>query len=308
MHRQITFSGDSTFLAAAARDLAEHDDVISLSRSEGGSLKPVGDVLVLEVLNRGVDDVLRRAASAVRAGTVVLAVSKTSALVHTPKRDAINHDADETIWEEIEAGLRNHGRLTLNFCILMLLGGAVACIGLSSDPVTQATAFVGSAVIAPGYEPFAKLAQGLFFRQGFVIRRALLACLCGYVLIGLGGALTQWLLLRTGGSSAAVLASVPSLESLATPHLKPTFVSVCAALAGALMIVTQRDLYIMGPLIVLVLIPGASLAGAALVSGNGSLAADALLRVGLDALAILVVTLLVLFWKQKRHHQRQPLS
>jgi hypothetical protein len=80
--------------------------------------------------------------------------------------------------------LRNHGRVSANYVVLMALGGVIAASGFLLESVTQAIAFVGAAIIAPAFEPVAKLAQGLVLRQAKVCGRALVSMAVGYAVLG----------------------------------------------------------------------------------------------------------------------------
>ena len=68
----------------------------------------------------------------------------------------------------------------MNVLALMALGGAVATIGLVSDPVAMAVAIVASSVIAPGFEPLAKIAMG-------VVQRGVVSTLAGYTALVVEG-------------------------------------------------------------------------------------------------------------------------
>src|SRR5205085_1745080 len=159
MHRRITFHGDSGAVGGLAEQLVPIEGVIAIGHHRGGSLKPPGDVLQVDVLNSYADEVMRRARPALddERIDVSVVVEQSTAIVDRARTDLIAKDADELLWEEMEADLRNHGRVSWNYVILMVLGGIIAASGFLVEPVTQAIAFVGAAIIAPGFEPVAKL-------------------------------------------------------------------------------------------------------------------------------------------------------
>ena len=69
-----------------------------------------------------------------------------------------------------------------------------------------------------------------------------------------------------------------------------------------------RHAVIAGALIALALVPGAALVGAGVVAGEMVIALEALWRVGLDVLWVIVLGGAVLFLKQHFiHHNRRPL-
>jgi hypothetical protein len=64
-----------------------------------------------------------------------------------------------------QTGLRHQSRITANYLSLMALGGAVAATGLVVKSTPQAISVVAAAIIAPGFEPLAKIPMGLALRK-----------------------------------------------------------------------------------------------------------------------------------------------
>jgi hypothetical protein len=310
MHRRITFQGNSAALSALAKQLEPLEGVIALAHHRQGSVKPPGDVLQVDVLNSHADDVLRRARPAVddEAVEVSIVIFQSTAIVDRARGHLIAKDADETLWEEIEADLRNHGRVSVNYVLLMALGGIIAASGFLLEPVTQAIAFVGAAIIAPAFEPAAKLTQGLVLRQMKVCGRALVSMAVGYAVLCATAFVTMTVLSRLDDHAHATLLAQPALKPLTEFLAPPLLMSGAAAVAGIVMIVSLRDLYVVGPLMVLVLISNLSLAGAALALGEGGIALGALGRLAGDLVLIVVLGGGVFYWKQRAFHRRRPLT
>jgi hypothetical protein len=311
MHRRISFHGDSKALGALANDLTSVEGVIGLAHHPGASLKPAGDLLEVNVLNRNADEVLRRAQPHLKApnARLVVVISQSTAMLDPAHRHLIETDADEVLWEEMESDLRNHGRVSSNFVLLMVLGGIVSVCGLLMTPVPRAIALVGAAIIAPGFEPLAKLAQGLALRQGRICLRALLSVAVGYGVLFAASFLTILVFSQAGiGEARSALTSEDVLAPLTRVEPISTLTAACAAVAGVLMVVSLRDFYVVGPLMVLVLIAGISLAGGALALGEFGIAWSAVRRVVVDALLLLVLGGGVFYWKQRTFHRRRPLS
>jgi hypothetical protein len=311
MHRRITIQGDGAAVSALARDLAPLAGVIGLAHQRGGSLKPPGDVLEIDVLNRYADEVLRRArpAQSDDAPPVVVVLAQSSAIIDRSRRELIDNDADEALWEEMESDLRNHGRISTNYLVLMALGGLIAASGFVVDAVSQAIALVGASIIAPGFEPVAKLAQGLVLGAPRVCLRAVVSILLGYAVLFSAALLLMggMRLLHLGHPHQAIMAQ-PVLKVLTHFEPAPLVTSAAAAVAGVMMVVSLRDLYVVGPLMVLVAVSGVALAGAAVAIGEGQLALRALGRVGIDLLMIVVLGGGIFYWKQRRFHRRRPLT
>lgn len=307
MHKQIVISGDPAALQGVAAELDRLDGVVGLSLQRAGSLKPVGDVLTVQVLNRTADDVLRSAAGAVQRGALSVALSETSALIDVGKSEQIAVDDDEALWEEVESQLRNHGRISANYILLMLLGGIITGTAFTLDPVSQAIAFVGASITSPGFEPLAKIGQGVVLRRGAMVGHGLLAALVGYAVLILAALATFAALVSLGETTRAHLVAEPITSALTSWHARSLLPSMIAATAGGLMVASLRDSYVVGPLMVLALIPAAGLVGASLACGELALAGSALGRMALDMAFVPAMTAVVFAWKQRSKHRRSML-
>lgn len=307
MHRTIEITVPPQATDTLAGELSHLDEVIGLYVLRGASLKPPGDVLIVHVLNRGADDVLKCAARTRDTGPVSVATSELASIIDLKHTKQVDNDIDEAVWEEMETGLRHQGRITSNYLALMALGGAIATVGLVSSPAPQAIAFVAASVIAPGFEPIAKIPLGLVLRRGNVIRRGLVSTVTGYTVLVLAAALAFLLLRTTGAAGVEDFLINSEVKHLAHPTAKEILVSACAASAGAVMIASYRDNVIAGPLIALVIIHAAAKVGVALALGRFDLVREGLQRLGLDVLLITVLCVIVFAAKQALIHRRKPL-
>jgi hypothetical protein len=310
MHRSITIHGDAHAIRELAHDLPAIEGVIAVEHKPDASLKPKGDVLQVQVLNRAADEVLRRARPHVEGPQprLVIAMAQATAIIDPKHRHLIETDADEMLWEEMEADLRNHGRISANYLLLMAIGGIIASVGLTVDPVSQAIAFVGASIIAPAFEPVAKFTQALVLRNFAVCGRALLAIAVGYAVLFLGALGVFFALSRADVDHYRALLHAQEVVPELMLRLGPLVTSAGAAIAGIIMVVSLRDLYVVGPLMVLVIIPGLALAAASLAVADVSTALGALRRVGADLGLVVVLGGGVFLWKQRSVHRRRPLS
>lgn len=236
-----------------------------------------------------------------------MVTAELSAIADPERQHLIDVDVDEALWEESETGLRHQGRITVNFLALMALGGAIAAVGLVSEPVPQVIALVAASVIAPGFEPVAKLGLGLALRRGHVVKRAAVSALAGYGVLLLAAALTFALLRLLGDTTPDALVANPEVHRITHPSGKDVITSICAAAAGMVMVTAYRRSVLAGPLIALLLIPAAATIGAAAVSGRWATAAGATGRLGLDVVLVVVVGALVVAAKKATVHRRDPL-
>ncbi|SNR77809.1 MULTISPECIES: DUF389 domain-containing protein [Hymenobacter] len=309
MHRSLELTVPSNITENLCQQLVGLDEVISLSVQIGASRKPVGDIISVQVLNKGADDVLRIAGEVVaHPNDLSVASAELSSIIAPAEGEKILGDKDEAIWEEIEAGLRHQGKPTPNYMALMGLGGILSAVGLVSEPVPQAVAFIASSIISPGFEPIAAIPMGTVLKRWHVVGRGLRSTLLGYALFILMAGLTMLCLTAAGESSAAELATNPEVKSMAQPSLKTLLVSACGAAAGIIIIAAYRRSVIAGALIALILMPAAALIGCGLAVGRSHLALEGLSRFGIDMAFVLGLGLLIFYSKQRFLHRRKPLE
>jgi hypothetical protein len=283
MHRSITASVPATATAELVERLTPIDHVLSVAVSKGESVKPQGDVITIHLLNRGADDVLRTIADA--HGEITVVTGLADSLSNPGKQHQIDNDVDEGIWEEMESGLVHHGRLTINYFILMMLGGVIAGAGLGGEPIHAAAAIIAASIIAPGYEPLAKIPLSLVLRRWPILRHALISVVVGYTALVMVAALTIFALTHIGEIAAGEIAT----------------------LAGAIMITSFRETVLAGPLIALALISTSAVIGAGFATLNIELLIGGLKRLLLDSSFVILLGLIVFGLKRFTTHQRDPI-
>lgn len=307
MHRTINISLPSADSQRLCDDLAVLETVVGVSLAKGNSIKPPGDVITVDVLNRGADDVLKLVRAASEKHELSVTTHEAASFIDPKQSKAIEDDVDEAIWEEMETGLRHHGRIGRNYLYLMALGGAICSVGLISEPAPQAITFAAAGIIAPGFEPLAKIPLGIVLGRWHVVGRGALSSLVGYAVLIAAAALVMFILLQTGSVEIEELVKNPEIKHIAHPTLKELIVSGAAAFAGVLIIATYRRSVIAGALIGLVVIPAAASIGAGIAAGEQHVIYNGFERLGIDVLFIVIAGLLVFRLKQVFVHQRKPL-
>lgn len=307
MHRTFEISAGSPYTQPLIRQLQPLPDVIGLSVQPGGSIKPPGDIITLHILNRGADEILRRVADVCGDSIYTIVTSEHASLIDRQNSDAIENDVDEAIWEEVETGLRHNGHITSNYLTLMAIGGIIGAVGLVSDPAPQAVAFVAAAVIAPGFDPLAKLSLGLLLGKKKLLWLGLKSSFWGYGLLIVMAALAYWLMEMTGAVSTVDFTSNPEVKNLVSPSSREYLMSVCGAIAGAVMIAAYRESFISGALMALAFIHAAAMIGVGIVSGEYFYAWQGAERLALDMALIVGGCWLVFFIKQHTVHNRKPI-
>ncbi len=217
MHRTIEIAVPPSYTDELIGELEQLEQVISLSVVREGSVKPPGDVLTVHVLNRGADEVMRLADTARKHGQVSISTGELSSIVDPEHERKVANDVDEALWEEAETGLRQQSQITANYLALMALGGAIGATGLVVEGTSQAISFVAAAVVAPGFEPLAKIPMGLALRRWDVARKGLTSAISGYLALVLSGALVFAVLLLSGMVTVEEFAGNPEVQTLADP-------------------------------------------------------------------------------------------
>jgi hypothetical protein len=309
VHHQIDMTVPDEATDELVKALEDHDGVLAVTLQRGGSVKPAGDVLSVHVLNRSIDSVLAAIERAREHGPITVATVRTESVIATGAQDAIEKDADESPWEEFERTLRHHGRMSINYLLLMGIGGAIAVAGLLSPPVPQALALAASAIIAPAFEPVAKfgvaLLRGNLERTG----RALTSMLVGYLILAATGGVAFLVLRALGLAKPGVLASSEGVHMVVDPTAADWLVGAGGALAGLIIITSFREAVLAGALIALALVPAAALVGIGVVSGDWTLALGGLKRTAADmGLVVVLGGAVVLFKDRFVHHGRRPLA
>jgi hypothetical protein len=178
-------------------------------------------------------------------------------------------DVDEALLEEVQSDLRVQSRATANYLILMGLGGAIAARGFAvRQPTEQALSFVAGAIVAPGFEPLAKVSVGLGLGRRGAAARDLGSAALGYLVLALSEALCFLALRLVGAVSVGGFVGNPGVHSVA--HLAPrgVLLSACGALGGMLMLTTHRQYLLPGALIALRAIESAALVASRLSRAN----------------------------------------
>jgi hypothetical protein len=307
MHRTFEASIPPEHTDQLVQQLLTNKHVMGVSLQRGVSILPPGDALTIHVLNRGADDVLSLIARRCTGTSYSIITAEQASMIDPTHDEQVENDYDEAIWEEMESGLRHNGRITANYLILMAIGGAIGAVGLVSDPAPQAVAFVAAAVIAPGYDPLAKMALGLTLGKPNLLKKGVESTGLGYVLLIVVAMLSFWLLRLTGAATVADFTGNPEVEHLSHPTARELLLSVCGALAGGVITASYREHFIAGPLMALAFIHAAAMIGVGIAAGEWAYALEGLERFALDALLIVGGCLLVFAIKQRFVHRRKPI-
>lgn len=306
MPRRVEFTVSSEETEAVVERISTMDGLIGLRVQPGISREPKGDVVTVEITNRGLPELSRLLSDqgAGRSSTPSFSTSEPMSIVSAAAAEEIVQDVSEATWEEMEAVIAKNSNMTATALLVMAISGVLATIGIATNALHIV---VGAMLIAPGFQPIVRIALGIVAKSG-AWRRGIAHTLQAYLALA-GGAAGMALFLQAIGKSplgsevsylpAGVLISY--WTSISVPSIVVTSV---AGAAGALLIATNRAILTAGVMVALALVPGAAIAALAAVSGEFEVAASGAMRWVIEAGIVLLTSMLVLFWKRSRVHRR----
>jgi hypothetical protein len=308
VHRDLEITVPAEATDHLVRELGQLDGVITLSVRRGESVKPEGDVISATVLNTEADAVLQAVVESDNHGPVSISTSTVDSVIDTERHADVQRDVDEAAWEEAETAMRRHTRLTLNFFAATLGGGVVAGAGLTATSgVTEATALVAAAIIAPVFEPLARFAIAVVNRQRSMMAGALISALLGYATVIVGAVLAMLVLRAAGHGYVDEFLNSSTVHEVQYPPTVNLILSAVGAFTGVIMVAAGRFTQLAGPVVALQLLPAAATLGLALELGEGEIAARSLGRLAIDIGLVVVAGLIVFLYKHiVVHGRRRP--
>jgi uncharacterized membrane protein len=245
-------------------------------------------------------------AGVLRSASSSVVISEPLAVVAASWAEELLTDTSEASWEEMESSITRESYMTTNKLLLMGLAGALAAVGLASNTLHLV---VAGMVIAPGFEPLARLGLGAMTGGTISFRLGLRDTALGYLAL-LAGALFVGVALKMAaddvlgqgyGSYLADGSLVDYWGSLTLPSL---LVSSAGAIGGAIVISIQRSILTLGPMIALSLVPAPALMVLGGLEGEGGLMLRAAERWAIDAVLVIMGALVVFGWKRMTTSKR----
>ncbi len=280
--------------------------VMGTRLQRGASQHPPGDVLTIDVLNRGLPEVCRVLADeGVGADeSSSFSTSEPKSLIQSSASEAIARDSSEMSWEEIESAIGHQSNMTVNAMTVMFVSGVIATVGIATNALHVV---LGAMLIAPGFLPLVRVSLGIV-AQSPAWRRGLVDLIKGYAAVAAGAASATLLLIGMGKQPLGEEASYLPAGTLISYWMSITgtsvVVSLVAGVVGAILLATGRSVLTAGVMVALALVPGASLVGMGAVTGNLDVMTGGALRWVADVATVIITSLLVLLWKRASVHKR----
>jgi uncharacterized membrane protein len=310
MPRRLEISVDAESTQRLVQRISAAAGLIGLQVQRGSSRIPPGDVIIVDVTNRGLHALVRLLADEGlgQTGSGSWSTSEPVSMVSSTSVDEIVRDSSEATWEEMDAVIAKNSNMTLNAALVMAIAGVIATIGIATNALHIV---LGAMLIAPGFQPIVRIALGAIAgsRTWWLGLKHLLQ---GYAALAAGAMAAALLLQAMGksalGSEASYLPAgvlISYWTSITAPGL---VVTAMAGVAGAILIATDRAVLTAGVMVALALVPGAAIAGLATASGDLGVAASGALRWLLEVVIVLGASAVVLSWKKVSVHRRTSLT
>lgn len=282
-------------------------DLLSLHVHHGVSVRPPGDLIVLEVANEKLGAVMRLADryGLGQEGGIAMSTSEPLSVISTSAETRIR-EPGATTWEELELSMGAESTMTAEKVTVMGIAGIIAGIGILSDSIHVV---VGAMVIAPGFQPFSRLVLGLVNRRRDTWMGGTIDIARAYGALVAGSAVAAVLGLVLGASPLdAGLPSYLESGSLVVYWTTLTWPGVAvggvAGVCGGLLMSINRTVLTAGVMVALALVPSAAMVTMALVAGDPALALAALVRFLVEAALVLAGSTLVFAVKRRMDRRR----
>jgi uncharacterized hydrophobic protein (TIGR00271 family) len=258
LHLRISLPSALTepVLAAVTDDPA----ISTLTVLRGASLRPVGDVIELDVAREATNDVVDRlrALGVPDQGTVQISSVPTwlSREALTAEQEAPGSSADAVVWAQVTHQSYEETDLNWSYASFMTMATLLAGIAIILD---SQILVIGAMVLGPEFAAVAALGVALVRRRYQLLRRAIRTLVGGFViaimattLITLAGRALGWVTLED------VTGPRPGTGFIYSPDRWSFFVAIIAAAAGVLSLTSARIGGLSGVFISVTTIPAAA--------------------------------------------------
>lgn len=275
--------------------------VTGISLHKGVSIKPKGDMITVELTNPALLELMRRleARGLGKSADSSIVTSQLLSSVSSPDARELTREPSDATWEEMESSLLKESNANRNTLFLMFAAGVIAAIGVSTNTLHVV---IGAMLIAPGFEPITRIALGVV-TSSQARQRGASDLLRLYLALMLGAALTTLMLLAMGkaplSSEPGYLGSGALLNYWTSLTILSTVVTSMSAIAGAILVATNRSVLTAGVMTGLALVPAMTITVMALIVGDWTASGQAALRWLIDCVLVLLFSILVFLWKRR---------
>jgi hypothetical protein len=251
MPRRVEISVNAEMTERIVQDISGLAGVIGVQVQQGVSRMPPGDVVTVDVTNRGMPAVMRLLdeARVGRTSTTSFNTTEPVSIVASSAAAMIVRDTSEAGWEEMDAVMAKNSNMTGNALLVMGIAGILATIGIATNALHVV---IGAMLIAPGFQPIVRTAAGIVSRST-TWRLGVEHLLQAYAALAIAAAATAVLLQALGksalGSEASYLPAGVLISYWTSITVPGIVVAAAAGTAGAILIATDRAILTAGVMV-----------------------------------------------------------
>jgi uncharacterized hydrophobic protein (TIGR00271 family) len=294
--------------------LSEMPSVTNVIHLRGASMRPPGDVIMVDVAREDASVILSdlRELDIVDEGSI--AIEQIDTHISRGADAAVKHakgaPGDAVVWEEVVSRTSEEAELSATFLIFMVLAGLIATVGIFlNTPIL----IIGAMVVGPEFGPIAAICVALVQRRPEIARGSAAALAVGFPAAITAAWFASLVFRWTGLTPDTFTAADHQLSAvISSPDFFTFFIAFCAGIAGMLSLSTAKSGAIIGVLISVTTIPAAANIGLAAAYGDWSSWRGSMEQLAINVASILaagVLTLWVqrlLYRRRRRRHLREP--
>jgi uncharacterized hydrophobic protein (TIGR00271 family) len=294
LHLRVTVPADRS---PAVHELFDDcPGVAHLAVVPGGSLRPAGDLFLVDVARESADQLIDalRDLHVDRDGGI--AMEAVDAAVSRPaeeaERRAPGDGSDAVVWEQVIRSTATDASLSVAYLAFLTIATLLAAVAIIND---SAPLVIGAMVLGPEFGPLAALAVALVHRRRTMAGQALRTLVLGFAVAiaatTLAALVGRWL----GWFGTDLLAADrPATGFITQPDRWSLVVAVLAGVAGVLSLTSARSGALVGVFISVTTVPAAGEIALALALGSRTDLREAATQLGVNLAGILVAALATL--------------
>jgi len=305
LHLRVTVPADRT--GAVKGLLDDCAGVAHLSVVPGASVRPAGDLFLVDVARESADQLIEdlRALHVDRDGGIAMEAvdAAVSRRAEEAEQRSPGDGSDAVVWEQVIRATAADAALSVSYLAFLTIATLLAAVAIIND---SAPLVIGAMVLGPEFGPLAALAVALVHRRWNVGRQALVSLVAGFVVAivvtTLAALVGRWL----GWFDTDLLAvERPATGFITQPDRWSLVVAVLAGVAGVLSLTSARSGALVGVFISVTTVPAAGEIALALALGSGTDLREAATQLAVNLAGILVAALATLAL-QRAVWQRVP--
>ena len=303
LHLRVTAPTDRSH---AVRELLDGDPgVAHLAVVPGGSVRPAGDLFLVDVARESADQLID--------GLRELHVDQDGGIAMEPVDAAVSRSAevaeqrapgdgsDAVVWEQVIRTTAGDAALSVAFLAFLTIAVLLAAIAIVTD---SAILTVGAMVLGPEFGPLAAVALAVTHRRPGMGRQAVLSLVVGFAV---AISLTTLLALAARGlgwvEPSLLGQDRPNTSFITQPDKWSLVVAVLAGVAGVLSLTAGKTGALVGVFISVTTVPAAGDMALSLALGSSGQFWHAATQLGVNLLGILLATLATLAVQRAVWHQ-----